>query len=290
MKFLRASLPANIKIEMNLADDPPRVLADPTQIYQVAINLATNALHAMEDRPGRLAVSLDSFLPDPAFIQTHPKFQSAPYVRLTVADTGLGMDAKTLEHIFEPFFTTKPVGKGTGLGLAVVHGVVQSHNGIIRVESQPGRGTTFSIYFPAHADDAGEAGMKNGNVLHGHGERILLVDDETALTALFQRLLKTLNYQTFISNRPNEAVARFRKNPDQYDLVITDLTMPEMNGLELAHEIHALRPQLPVILLSGYSAAFTRETLGEAGIHMLLNKPVSLTVLANALHNILTQP
>jgi PAS domain S-box-containing protein len=290
MKFLRASFPANIKIEMNLADNLPTVLADPTQIYQVTINLATNALHAMEDRPGRLAVNLDSFQPGLAFIQTHPKFRPIPYVRLTVTDTGHGMDAKTLEHIFEPFFTTKPVGKGTGLGLAVVHGVVQSHNGIITVESQPGQGATFFLYFPAQANDAVETGMKNSIIIQGRGERVLLVDDEIALTTLFQRLLKTLNYQAFISNRPSEAAALFRKNPDQYDLVITDLTMPEMNGLELAHEIHALRPQLPVILLSGFSAAFTRETLREAGIRMLLNKPVSLSTLANALHNILAKP
>jgi signal transduction histidine kinase len=180
MKFLRASLPANIKIEMNLADNVPAVLADPTQIYQVTMNLATNALHAMEGRPGRLAISLDSFHPDEEFIRTHPQFRFGAYVRLMVADTGHGMDAKTLEHIFEPFFTTKAVGKGTGLGLAVVHGVVQSHNGIITVESQPGQGTTFSLYFPAHAPRTAVNAAKNSNAVPGHGERILLVDDETS--------------------------------------------------------------------------------------------------------------
>jgi PAS domain S-box-containing protein len=290
LKFLRASLPANINIEMNLTDHAPAVLADPTQIYQVTMNLATNALHAMEGQPGRLTVSLDSFQPDAEFIQTHPKFRPVPYVRLTVADTGHGMEAATLEHIFEPFFTTKAVGQGTGLGLAVVHGIVQSHNGLITVESQPGRGTTFAIYFPAHASGTVASGEKDDAVIHGHGERILLVDDEISLTTLFQRLLTSLNYQATICNRPREAAARFGHDPDQFDLIITDLTMPEMNGLELAHEIHLRRPHLPVILLSGFAAAFTRETLREAGIHKLLNKPVSLTTLAETLHALLTPP
>jgi PAS domain S-box-containing protein len=290
MKFLRASLPVNIKIEMHLADGAPAVLADPTQIYQVTMNLATNALHAMEGQPGRLTVSLDSFQPDAEFIRTHPQFRCSSYARMMVADTGQGMDAKTLERIFEPFFTTKAVGKGTGLGLAVVHGVVQSHHGIITVESQPGQGTTFSLYFPAHAPGAAVNGAKNSNAVPGHGERILLVDDETSLTTLFQRLLTSLNYQATICNLPREAADLFRHDPDQFDLVITDLTMPEMNGLELAHEIHALRPHLPVILLSGFSAAFTHETLREAGIHKLLNKPVSLSVLAETLHTILAPP
>jgi PAS domain S-box-containing protein len=290
MKFLRASLPVNIKIEMHLADGAPAVLADPTQIYQVTMNLATNALHAMEGQPGRLTVSLDSFQPDAEFIRTHPQFRCSSYARMMVADTGQGMDAKTLERIFEPFFTTKAVGKGTGLGLAVVHGVVQSHHGIITVESQPGQGTTFSLYFPAHAPGAAVNGAKNSNAVPGHGERILPVDDETSLTTLFQRLLTSLNYQATICNLPREAADLFRHDPDQFDLVITDLTMPEMNGLELAHEIHALRPHLPVILLSGFSAAFTHETLREAGIHKLLNKPVSLSVLAETLHTILAPP
>ena len=151
IKFLRASLPAQIRIDLNLATDVPAVLADPTQIYQVTINLATNALHAMEGRSGQLTVGLAAFLPDDEFIQMHPDFRIARYARLTVADTGHGMDAKTLERIFEPFFTTKPVGKGTGLGLAVVHGIVQSHGGVITVESTVGQGTTFQLYFPSQA-------------------------------------------------------------------------------------------------------------------------------------------
>lgn len=144
-KFLRASLPANLQIDLNLAADAPAVLADPTQIYQVTLSLATNALHAMEGRPGRLTVKLEAFTPDAPFLATHAKFQPIRYARLSMADTGQGMAAKTLERIFEPFFTTKPVGKGTGLGLAVVHGIIQSHDGLITVASQVGEGTTFGF-------------------------------------------------------------------------------------------------------------------------------------------------
>ena len=289
-KFLRASLPAQIKIEMDLAADAPAVLADPTQIYQVTMNLATNALHAMDGRSGQLTVKLDSFLPDEEFIRAHPEFRPVPYARLTVADTGHGMDAKTLERIFEPFFTTKPVGKGTGLGLAVVHGLVQAHDGTITVESQPGLGTTFCLYFPAKMEDAPAGDAAAAKLPGGRGQKILLVDDEPALTATFQRLLARLNYQVTSRNSAREAIALFRENPAHFDLVITDLTMPEMNGLELTRQLRALRPDLPVLLASGFSAELNRENLHAAGVADLLEKPISMTALADVLQRTLAKP
>ena len=288
-KFLRASLPANIQIEMNLAADAPAVLADPTQIYQVTMNLATNALHAMEGRTGRLTVRLESFLPDKNFLQVHPEIRLIEYTRLTIADTGIGMDARTLERIFEPFFTTKPVGKGTGLGLAVVHGIIQSHEGAIIVESKVGEGTTFNLYFPAQAAEATLTDAMTISAPRGHGEKVLLVDDEVALTTMFRRLLQRLNYQVTTCNSAREAVEIFRQNPAQFDVAITDLTMPEMNGLEVARQLVAIRASLPVVLASGYSAALKEEHLREAGVCELLEKPVSLHALAEVLQRALSK-
>jgi len=287
IRFLRASLPAHLKIELNLASDTPSVLADSTQIYQVVINLATNALHAMENQPGRITISLDHFEPDDRFIHSHLNFSRRPYARLTVADTGHGMDAKTLERIFEPFFTTKPAGKGTGLGLAVVHGIVESHQGHIAVDSQVGVGTTFRLYFPGEANAAAALTAPESQVPSGCGQRILLLDDEPALTSALQRLLVRLNYQVATSNSAREAVGWCQQNPARFDLVITDLTMPEMTGLEVARRLHALRPDLRIILTSGFSADTPAEALKEVGIFELLPKPISWNMLAGAVQRAL---
>jgi len=291
MKFLRASLPANLKIDMQLAATAPAVLADATQIYQVTMNLATNALHAMEGRNGQLTVTLEPFQPDAVFLHTHPQLRPVQYARLTIADTGCGMDAKTLERIYEPFFTTKPIGKGTGLGLSVVHGIMKSHEGVITVESQVGQGTTFRLYFPAQiqaeavAVDAGTAGRH----AHGNGQRILFLDDEVALTSVVQKMLRRLDYQVTTSNSGGEVIRLVRANPAQFDLVITDLTMPEINGLEVARQLHAIRPELPVILMSGYSVSVVADSLRDAGICELLQKPVSLSALTEVVQRVLKQ-
>jgi PAS domain S-box-containing protein len=287
MKFLRASLPAQIKIEMQLAPDAPAMLADPTQIYQVVLNLATNAFHAMDGRPGQLTLGLAAFEPDEVFLRTHPEFRAGLCSRLTVADTGHGMDTKTMARIFEPFFTTKTVGKGTGLGLAVVHGIIHSHEGIITVDSQVGAGTTFQLYFPAQAQAADAVHEGAQDILPGDRQKILVVDDETALTGVYQRLLGRLNYQVTCRNHPSDALALVRANPMHFDLVITDLTMPGMDGLELAHQLHVLRPELPVILASGFSATVNIEDMRAAGIYELLDKPITPPTLADVVHRAL---
>jgi CheY-like chemotaxis protein len=197
-----------------------------------------------------------------------------------------------LERIFEPFFTTKPVGKGTGLGLAVVHGIMQSHEGHITVESRPGYGTTFHLYFPAQMSPETLTGpvYDASSLPGGQGQKILLLDDELVLGVMFQRLLTPLSYQVTATNSAREALAWFRENPGRFDLVITDLTMPEMNGLDVARQIHALRPQLPVVLASGYGGSLTDEDLRKAGIVELLQKPVSLPLLAAMIHRLLPAP
>ena len=289
-KFLRASLPAEIRIDLQLAADAPAVLADSTQIYQVVLNLATNALHAMEGRPGRLLVALERFQPDAPFLQAQPEMRAIPYARLTVADTGKGMDPQTVARIFEPFFTTKPVGKGTGLGLSVVHGIVQAHDGIITVESQPGAGTTFHLYFPAQTGPAAANDTAAGKVAAGQGQHILLLDDETALTMIYKRLLERQHYHVTVCNQASDAIEAFQAHPAAFDLLITDLAMPEMNGLEVTRAFHALRPELPVILVSGHAPDLTREALDAAGIAELLEKPVSLTSLAEVVQSLLEKP
>ena len=287
LKFLRASLPAHIKIEREMAAETPAVMADPTQIYQLVMNLATNALHAMEDAPGRLLVRLDPVHPDEELRRAHPQLKPMLYARLTVADTGHGMDAKTLERIFEPFFTTKPVGRGTGLGLAVVHGIMETHNGVITVESQVGQGTTFHAYFPAQAQAEAPIAIPASAVPQGHGQKILAVDDEPALTSWLAKMLHRLNYQVTTSNQASDAIRMVHANAAAFDLVITDLTMPEMSGLELAKQIHAIRPELPVILVSGYSVSVTADHLLVAGICERLEKPVSPPALAEVLARVL---
>lgn len=243
----------------------------------------------MEGRPGRLTVNLESFLPDAKFVQAHSELSLVPYARLTVADTGRGMDAPTLKRIFEPFFTTKPAGKGTGLGLAMVHGLVEAHEGVITVESHPGEGTIFRLFFPGRTPNAVADKTTVGELPGGDGETILIVDDEPALITALQRMLRRLNYQVISTNSPREAIQLFRKNAPAFDLVITDFTMPEMNGLELAGQVRAIRPDLPVLLASGYVPDLNVEKLRAAGIYELIEKPASQQILADAVHRALSE-
>jgi PAS domain S-box-containing protein len=285
-EFLRASLPAEIKVETNLATDSPAILAEPAQIRQVMMNLATNALHAMEGRAGQIKISLDAFRPDEAFTQAHSQIQPVPYLRLIVSDNGTGMDEKTLARIFDPFFTTKPTGKGTGLGLAVVHGIVQAQEGAITVESELGRGTTITVYLPAKTETVALVPAlpvaSPSQPVIGGGRDILFLDDEPALTATFKRLLERLKYQVTTSNSAREALELIRKEPARFDLVITDFKMPEMNGLELARQLHLIRGSLPVILISGLTTDLNPEKLAAANICERLDKPVSMTLLTAA--------
>jgi PAS domain S-box-containing protein len=287
LELLRATIPASIECRTSLAKDVPTVLADVTQIHQVVMNLCTNAVHAMKDRPGRLEVTLEEFTVDMHLAATNPHLHPGPYVRLSVSDTGCGMDAATLERIFEPFFTTKAPGEGTGLGLSVVHGIMRNHDGAVTVYSQPGEGTTFRLYFPVHGQEAeAEAPAERPAPPRGRGERILFVDDEMPLVHLGQVILEELGYTVTISTNPMEAIASIRADPTAFDLVITDLTMPYLSGTDLARLIFQQRPDLPVILVTGYTANLTAESVRALGIQEMLFKPLTVQILGAAVHRV----
>jgi PAS domain S-box-containing protein len=280
--LLRATLPATIEFDTSLAADAPTVLADATQIHQILMNLGTNAWHAMKDHPGRLQVRLEKCLVDAAYASTHPQLRVGTYARISVSDTGSGMDQARLRRIFEPFFTTKPIGEGTGLGLAVVHGIMDSHDGVITVYSQPGEGTVFHLYFPAHAGAAAAPAIADETLPRGHGERLLFVDDEELLALLGQKTLAALGYEVEFTTQSKTALAMVRADPSRFALVFTDQTMPEMTGLALATQLRAIRPGLPIILTTGYGLSLTPERLAAAGIGQLLLKPTTLHSLATA--------
>jgi PAS domain S-box-containing protein len=285
--LLRATIPTTTAFDLSLASDAPIVFADPTQIHQILMNLGTNAWHAMKDRTGRLGVTLERFEVDARLAAATQGLQPGPYARISVSDTGCGMEAVTLERIFEPFFTTKATGEGTGLGLAVVHGIVDNHDGAITVESQPGVGTVFRVYLPAFAGAMLADASEGADVPHGDGERILIVDDEELLAQLGQKSLTALGYQVEFATRPSQVLSMVRADPQRFALIISDQTMPELTGLQLANKLQQIRPGLPIILMTGYAALVTPQLAEAAGICQVLLKPATLNALGTAVHDAL---
>jgi len=274
LKLLRSSIPATIAIRQRISPDTPPVTADPVQIHQILMNLATNAFHAMEIDGGTLTVGLESCRPDhPETID--PDLTPGTYVCLTVADTGMGMDAGTLDRIFTPFFTTKEKGKGTGMGLSVVHGIVTDMKGAVKVQSTPGRGTEFRVYLPAaeHGPDTDFDQAVQGP-LTGGTERILLVDDEKPIVVMETRILSRLGYRVTAFTDSIGALAAFRNDPEGFDLVITDVAMPDMAGDRLAVEMKKIRPDIPILLCTGFSERMTSEKIRDLGVQGLLTKPM----------------
>ena len=286
LKLLRASVPTNIRIQTELTETPA-VLANAGAIHQLIMNLGTNAWHAMRDQQGELKVEMSLKKVDDDFAKTHPDLHPGNYVQLVVSDTGCGIDRATQERVFDPFFTTKPVGQGTGLGLAVVHGIMKSHDGGISVYSQPGKGTTFHLYFPVIESEAVFHTLESTPIPRGHGEHILFVDDEAVLAALGKKVLERLGYTVTIKTNPHEALAAMRAQPDEFDLVITDLTMPGMDGAKLGSQLLQIRPQLPVILTTGYSRIMTVAKVAELGFQELVNKPSTARSLGEAVQRVL---
>ena len=284
LKLLRSSIPSTIEFSFTQAPDVAPVLADSSQIHQIMMNLCTNAWHAMRDQPGRLAINLENVEVDQSFAETHPRLRPGPYVHLSLGDTGKGMDAATIERIFEPFFTTKPPGEGTGLGLSVVHGIMESYDGVITVYSHPGAGTIFHLYFPAYHEHAVPALPAAKAAPQGEGARILYVDDEQPLAVLGQKTLEQLGYHVTITTKVAEALAWVREAPGRFDLVITDQTMPGMVGTEFAAQLLKIRPNLPIILTTGYSPYLTLDRVHNMGIRDLLIKPHTLHTLGHAVH------
>ena len=272
LKLLRSSVPSSIRIRSELTPTPT-VLANATAVHQIIMNLGTNAWHAMPDQSGELRVDMVVMEADVDFVKTHPDLHPGRYVQLSVSDTGIGMDRATLEHIFEPFFTTKAVGEGTGLGLAVVHGIMKSHDGAISVYSQPGEGTTFHLYFPVVETEATVQEIESSPIPRGQGEHILLVDDEEALASLGKKILERLGYEVIMKTSALEAIAAVRQQPDWFDLVITDLTMPIMDGAKLGRQLLQIQPGLPIIITTGYSGVMTDAKARELGFVGILGKP-----------------
>jgi PAS domain S-box-containing protein len=291
LRLVRATLPATIDIRRSVADDLPPVSIDGTQVHQVIVNLATNAAHAIGARAGRVELLLDAVEVDVRESPPHPGLAPGSWVRLTVSDDGGGMEDATLERIFDPFFTTKAPGEGTGLGLSVVHGIMQSHGGAIVVRSEPGVGSTFELWFPAahptaaratpSADPAHEA------PIHGRG-RILYVDDEPAIVRLAARSLEDLGYEVVGCSDPARAWTVFCEHPAAFDFVVTDAAMPGLSGLDLAKDLLASRPDIPILMTSGHVRPEDELDARAAGVRELLQKPFSIRQLGRALDRLRT--
>jgi len=288
MKLLRPTIPATIAIQTRFSTCG-NVLADPSQLHQVIMNLCTNAYQAMMESGGEMTIELDEVEPESELHTTLPKLEPGRYVQLSVADTGHGMDEATLERVFEPFFTTKPVNKGTGLGLSVVHGIVTGFGGDITVESAPEKGSTFRVFLPVIEAEAMSRNSDLAPVEQQKETRVLFVDDELAAAEVMRVMMGHLGFNIIALNSPIEALAEFRKDPDAFDLVITDLTMPEMTGIELARNLQALNPTLKMILMTGYGKTIDNyESLNRYGLRKLLKKPVRLTKLAEAIREVMS--
>jgi signal transduction histidine kinase len=285
--LLRASLPATISIQTNLAAPAAMVLADPTEIHQILMNLGSNAAHAMREKGGLLEVNLEEIRLDPGDLAPYQGLTPGPYVKLTIRDTGLGMDPAVMGRIFEPFFTTKEVGEGTGMGLAVVHGIVKSSGGEITVSSQPGEGTIVTILLPLVPGEVVDAGPELTATFAAGNNSILFIDDEEMLVNMARQMLKKLGYEVVAQTSSLEALKIFQGQPEKFDLVISDQTMPDMTGMELAQELRRLRPDIPIILCTGYSENVSLEKIKAAGINGLLMKPIFLSKLAETIRKVL---
>ncbi len=266
------------------------VIADPTQIHQIVMNLCTNAYHAMRDTGGTLSVGLHEIDIKEEDVILGQDFSPGTYLRLEIADTGIGIDEETRQKIFEPYFTTKEVGEGTGLGLAVVHGIVQSHGGSISVYSEMGTGTTFQVYLPVSTKgmEDSQQGKERAPVAQG-SERIMFVDDEEKLVAIAQEVLPKYGYSLDAFSNGVEALQEFEKNPNRYDMLITDMAMPYMNGIELISRTRELRPGLPVILCSGFSE-FLNKQKAEALEIEYMPKPVIMSDLVRLVRRVFDRP
>ena len=286
LQLLRATLPATIAIRTHWASQVPPVAVEATHIHQILLNLGVNAAHAMGGRGGRLEVRVEAVMVDAHIARLSANLQVGPYVRLSVSDTGQGMDQATLARIFEPFFTTKPAGQGTGLGLSVVYGIMQQHGGAITVDSAPGQGTLFQLYFPAAAAAATAPPPPPGEV-RGHDAHVLYVDDEGTLVGLMTQKLELLGYHVTGCTAAAQALQAFQARPHAFDAVITDLAMPDMSGLELASALRHLRPDVPIVLSSGYMSPDDLAAAHRLGIRHLLLKPDIVQELAQVLHRLL---
>ena len=288
LRMLRSLIPQSIEIRAPLQAEGAVVLADPTQLHQIIMNLGTNAYHAMRETGGILTVELEQTVlleDDPQRMNWH--LTPGPYVVLRVSDSGAGMELAVLERIFEPYFTTKDKDSGTGMGLAVVHGIVKNHDGHISVSSEPGKGSTFQVHLPLIVRKGAEEGDGKVAEIQGGSERLLLVDDEKAVLEVEERMLSGLGYNVTVLHKPELALELLENDSHAFDLVMTDMTMPGMNGSQLIREILRIRPDMPVVLCTGFSELMNEPKARALGIRQYIMKPVTRFEVALAIRRAL---
>jgi PAS domain S-box-containing protein len=285
VKMLLATLPSSIAIHVDIRTDRDVVVADATEMHQIIMNLGTNAGHAMKSKGGRLEYELDAL-----YLETHSASLSIPageYVHLVVRDTGRGMSPEVVERIFEPFFTTKAPGRGTGLGLTLVQKIVSRSGGYIKVNSQEGQGTAFHIYLPQSPEPPTPVWADPDEILRGRREQILVVDDETPVLDMLQQQLRKMGYRVITRADSQEAVKTFRADPDRFDLVITDHTMPGLQGADLAEELGSIRPEVPVILMTGLNQPPDLSASRYAPFRFVFQKPINMIELSHCMRKFL---
>jgi PAS domain S-box-containing protein len=288
IQLLRATIPTTMEIEANFGPSLSPILADTTDIHQIVLNLGINAHAALNGQTGTFEVQVTQVALDEETAKSLLNVAPGSYIRMSFSDTGCGMDERTLKRVFEPFFTTKLQGEGTGLGLSVVFGIVERHHGAISVNSQPGKGTVFHLYFPAVQVPAAVVEIATDAVPEsGSGERILYVDDDDALVFMMTRMLRRLNYEVVGFQHSREALKAFRANPNGFDLVITDMSMPVLDGAALVRELRAVRPTIPIVIVTGYIRPKDLERATELGVQELLLKPSTVSEMAETLRRVL---
>ena len=289
-KFLRSTLPANTDVRLSGGQDRYTVLADPTQLQQIILNLCTNSAHALAPEGGIIEVCLGERVMTAQEAGPASELPPGTYVNITVRDDGPGIAPEHLHRVFDPFFTTKSVGEGTGLGLSVVHGIVQNHGGAVFAQSERGRGTTVQVLLPSLEHPAFEPAPESTVVPPEGVESILLVEDEPVLTDILDRILGGLGYKVKAFTSGAEALRCFEGSPDLFDLALLDHNMPQITGTEVATRLHRLRPCLPIILVTGMSIEPLRDNAAGAGVQTIINKPLNRIELAVAIRKVLDEP
>ena len=288
VSFLRSTIPTTIEIRQQLPDSEITILADPVQINQLLMNVCNNASQAMEQTGGRLDINVQRILKSTDEMKAFPDLPAGDYLRLTIGDTGPGIDSKIIDRIFDPYFTTKEFGKGVGMGLTVVHGIVGNHGGFIAVDNQPGSGAVFTILFPIVADQHPSL-LETADDIPLGNETVLFVDDDEVIAEMTQQILERLGYEVKTTTNPSEALALFEAHPDDFDLVITDMTMPQMTGVGFYERLKQVRDEIPVIVCTGYSSLIDEEKARQMGIAALVMKPIIISEIARTVRTVLDE-